>query len=314
MATFPPASRQVATGRSVYCRSVYCRWGWCLSVVAIAAMLIGIAASDAEAAKRRRRHSRSRRALVAAQAQKSRAIKSIQRQVASARKVLTSARSQVSMSQSQVSKSMAELTRIRVDIEAAHDDVQEASKALREIEAEILAEQSSDSEFSRAKTAFDESEQETHRVIHHLLDLPDAIGSSESPAGLSDIVKLSAEQRNTLDSDARYQSAQQKLSSAGSRLRDLRNKLFAADSQWIVAQREWFDARNRSRKETDKARSVGYGSRKGKQQLTNAQRIAAESQRVIALGEARLRQLGASRSPSKTSKNQSRTSGKRRTR
>lgn len=52
---------------------------------------------------------------------------------------------------------MVKLTKIRGDIDNAHDDVKEATKALREIENEIVAEQTTDLITARQK----------HRLTRH---------------------------------------------------------------------------------------------------------------------------------------------------
>tara|TARA_R110002072_G_C7967412_1_gene534414 strand:+ start:3015 stop:3236 length:222 start_codon:yes stop_codon:yes gene_type:complete len=53
------------------------------------------------------------------------------------------------------------------------------------------------------------------------------------------------------------------------------------------------DAKERSRRDTTEVKNAGREMSQDKQQLAYAQEIVAEAHRVIAQGEARLRQLGA---------------------
>ena len=269
------------------------------ATLVIAVLLTGVFATDADAAKRRR-HS-SRRPSATTQAQKNQAIKSIQQQVAAAQGVLSAAQSQTTMSQSQVSEAMSKLKKIRSDIEVAHDDVQQASKSLREIEAEIVAEQTPESEYGKAKTAFDDAQHASHLIIHRLAGLPGTIDANESRSGLDHLSGLTAEQQKELEADTAYQTAERQLQLAASTLKELRQKLFESDSDWTAGQRELLDAKQRSSEETRQVKSVGLESLRDQQQLNHAQQVAMEARRVIAQGEVRLRQLGAKQLPSKSS-------------
>ncbi len=270
-------------------------------VVVITTLVMGLFVSSADAAKRRG-HRNNRRASAMAQAQRNEAIKNIQQQVAAAQRVLSSAQFQASMSQTQVSEAMSKINKISSDIEVAHDDVQQASKALREIEAEIIAEQTPDSEYGKTKAAFDEAQRASHLIIHRLAGLSGTIEATESRSGLLDVAKLNPEQQAAIEADSAYQSAERSFKVAADNLSRLRKKLFESDSDWTAGQRELLDAKSRSSEDTRQVTSVGLEARRDKRQLNQAQQLVWEARRVIAQGEARLRQLGAkplaSKSPS----------------
>ena len=131
----------------------------CLLICLIAASSLLIHLSSDAQARGRKSGGRNRQAAAAAAARKQQMIKATQQEVAVARQVLGSAESQAGMSQAQVAQAVEKLSGIREAIKTASSDVQEAAKALREIEAEIIAEQGADSDVVRAQTNLDQAKE-----------------------------------------------------------------------------------------------------------------------------------------------------------
>lgn len=273
-----------------------------LIVLVAFALLMTAFSSDVEA---RRRRGRGRSAAAAAKARKAQMIKTIQQQVAAAQKVLSAAESQAAMSGDQVKQALSQLSGIRTEIESAHENVAEAATTLREIEAEILAEQKSDSPLELAKKDLRRAQEAVHLTIHAVLDLPNHHEHSGERGRLADLASISSSERATLGDDARYHASLRELNEAARRVKELREALFEGDPEWVAAQRALADAQQRSRESTQQAQTAGLGSLGDRQNLHNAQQIAATARAIIAQGETRLRQLGAK--PTSNSKSTSRS-------
>ncbi|GAA4469722.1 hypothetical protein [Novipirellula rosea] len=255
-------------------------------------MCVVVFAVDADAGTRRKNSSRGRHNAAAIQAQKTRMIRSIQNQIADARKVLSSIESKTAMTQKEAEQAMEKLASIHSEIEAERLDVPKAMKDMRGIEEDILAEQLPESELKVAMANMDRLKEAMHLVIHQMLGLPEHSGATSLNEGLFDLSKLTAEQQKTLDANSEYQSTEQKLASAAARVRQLREKLFAKDSDWIAAKQDVIDASKEALADKRELKSTVVHAAAEKSKLDNARQIEAVARAAIARGEARLRQLG----------------------
>ncbi len=255
-------------------------------------MCVVVFAVDADAGTRRKNSSRGRHNAAAIQAQKTRMIRSIQNQIADARKVLSSIESKTAMTQKEAEQAMEKLASIQSEIEAERLDVPKAMKDLRGIEEDILAEQLPESELKVAMANMDRLKEAMHRMIHRILGLPEHSGATSLNEGLFDLSKLTAEQQKMLDANSEYQSTEQKLASAAARVRQLRENLFAKDSDWIAAKQDVIDASKEALADKRELKSTVVHAAAEKSKLDNARQIEAVARAAIARGEARLRQLG----------------------
>lgn len=266
-------------------------------IAALVTLLLVDLSGQAEAARKRRRSSRSRNGAAAAKAAKQRAISSIQKQVAAAQKVLAAAESKASMSQSELSRAVAELNNIRDDVDSSQLDAREAAEILRELESEILSEQPKDSEWAQAQVALAEARDALHDVIHRLVQLPPDDGTG---AGASErhFAKLSSAGRERLESDPDYRRVHEAFQKVSREVTQLRDKVLAADSEWVSARQDLADAAKAARESNQQAKSAALSALGDSRDLRKSQDVAAMARSIIAQGEARLRQLGAKASTS----------------
>lgn len=257
--------------------------------------LLLVVCCDSAEARRRRRRSRGRSraaAAAAAKRRKQQMIQTIQKQIQAAQRVLAAAQSKGAMSQQQVSQALAELSSLHSNIEAAREDVQAMRQTLRSIEEDILDEQEPDSEYGRAEAALEKAKKELHRVVHSYVHRPDDPDQSTDGALFSDLAQLSNAQRKTLEADRRYHEAKAAQQAAGRDLEHVKQALFEKDSYWVSARKDLTEAENRARDTSQQAAAAGVGSLGERQDLRDAQKVAAMARAVIQRGQARLRALG----------------------
>lgn len=274
-----------------------------LWVLMLGACLLLQYSPDAEAGRRGGRGGRggnSQSRMM--QAAKSRMTSMIQQQIEAAKKVLAAAESKANMSQSELQQAMSNLSSIQNEINSAESELREAMKALNETEEEILKSQGRNSELGKAEAALQQAKDASHQIVHEILNLPPDKEDQTSRAGrLADLAKLSASQRQTLDTDARYKAALDKLRDAGKQVDDVKRQLFRANADWNAAQEAVAEAQEKLREERQHAKATGANTSRSKQKVQSAQSVAAAARAVIQQGEARLKML--SRMPSGGSRN-----------
>ena len=275
---------------------------WLVALLSVL-VIFSIIADSATAARRRgSSRGRSRQSLAAAKAYKAKAAQSIQRQLDAARNVLANAESQAAISEATVSNAISQLSDIRVQIENAHDDVAQAAKTLHELEKEILADQLPNSELIIAQEVLRQAKNTMHDALHRVFNILHESGVSDETARLREFESLSDEQKVMLEKDPSYQVAQRDMQTAAAQVTRLRRELFLADKQWVDARQELTDADKSSREGTRQATTTGMNMFGGQQKLRSNRQVAAAARSVIAQGEARLRQLGASTTSSPNKK------------
>lgn len=220
-------------------------------------------------------------------------IAQIQRQVAAAQQVLAAATAKGSMSQQQVDAALSQLSTLHQNIAAARVDVAETTKTLRAIEEEILDEQADDSEYVLAAKALDKAKDDLNQIVHSYAHLPHQSGKSGDALRFFELAKMSSENRRTMEADSKYRLAKLKMEHAAKVVDGVRQKLFQADAEWVEAAKDLAQAEKDARQNSQQASTVGLGSLGDKQNLRNAQKLAAMAQAIIIQGQARLRSLGA---------------------
>lgn len=255
------------------------------------ALLLGLACPSANARGRSRGSAKA--AAAAAKARKQRAIKALQQQVAAAQQVLSAAESQAAMSQSEVTRAAETLSGIREQIKSERLNVQEANKALQELESEILGQQGPDSDYARTQAKLKSARHTLHRVMHRVLTLPDDSDQADEAARLRDLARLSQEDKAKLEQDLDYQVAQENVKLAARRHDEARRTVLEANAEWVAARKELADNEKSVRESSEHSQGAALSSLDDRQNLHRAQTIAAEARAIIAQGEARLRQLGA---------------------
>lgn len=258
-----------------------------IGVITVFATLVVFFDGDAIARGRGRGSSRA-----AAAARKQQMIRSLQQHLAVARQILATARSQTAMSSAEVNQAIGKLSELRESIDSAQIDVKEASKALHDVEEEILDAQSSDSQVKEEERALERAKAELHESIHRAVKIADKPHRSADAGRLTDIAGLSDEDRSALEADSAYQAAKQKVSEANRKLNKTRQLLYDADSDWIAARDELHDAHKRADEGRRQASSVAIGSLDDRQDLRKAKNVAAAAQAAVMQAEMRLRQLG----------------------
>lgn len=267
---------------------------WLILSLIAGASLFCSGLTEAAPRRSRGRSSYSSRAAAAARAQRAQLIKNLQNQVSNARQVLSSLESKSVMTQSQLTSASSRLEGIQQSIKDTHQDAVAAAKTLRDIEAEIVLAQTPTSEFAKANAAVDDARRAVHVTMHEVLKLP----IENAPPGVNevraDLQKLSDSQRDTLMADVRYKEADQTLRDAIRKVGQLRLQLFQADKDWAAAHQDLIDAHQKKRDEEKERRVTGTAVTGKKHELQNMATVAANARSIIAMGEFRLRQLGAS--------------------
>lgn len=287
---------------SVQCRTRLCFGGHFAAVAFRSAILLSLAIAvlassffcDVAEARgpRYRGRSRGRSTAAAMAARKKQMIQATQQQVAQAQKILSAAESQTAMSEQELASALAQISVLRKEMETARLSVQEATKTLQSIEKEILDEQPPTSDYSRAQAALEKVQRELHEIVHRYVQVPDNADTSDESARYAEIAKMSPEQRQLLETDGSYQRAMSAMKDALQVRDDERKKLFEQDSQWIAAHRDLVEARKAVREPDRQAKSLGHSTLSNKQQLQQAQMIAAEARAVILQGELQLQAFG----------------------
>lgn len=267
---------------------------WLILALITGASLFCSGFTEAAPRRSRGRSSYSSRAAAAARAQRAQLIKNLQNQVSNARQVLSSLESKSVMTQSQLTSASARLEGIQQSIKDSHQDAVAAAKTLRDIEAEIVQAQTPTSEFAKANAAVDDARKAVHETMHEVLKLPVESDQSGIDGGRAELQKLSDSQRDTLMADARYKEADQTLRDAIRTVGQLRLQLFQDDKDWTAAHQDLTDAHQKQRDEEKERRVNGTAVTGKKHELQNMATVAANARSIIAMGEFRLRQLGAS--------------------
>jgi chromosome segregation ATPase len=232
-----------------------------LSSVLVALVAVLALAEAAAAAQPRRRNN-----AAAASARKKQMAASIRSQISAAQQVLAAAEAAGGASQAQLDEIRGRLSKAREAMAEAVDEERQARQHLRGLEEKILAAQPSDSALGRAKAQLDNARAK-------LDDLRDRRSGK------------------TINSDPEYRAAVEAVTAA-------RREYNEQGAIVLEKVQEWQDASENLRKMASEHRKeqAGAGSALGamgaSRNLRNAQEIAAAARQVIAVGEARLRQMG----------------------
>lgn len=269
--------------------------------------------ADDRKKKNKNRNSRNQKqATAASEAERARIIKSLEAQVAAAKKVLSAAQSKNEMTDDRAREAIKALASIRGEIESASADVHEAARMLRSIEADILDDQDSDSEFARAQTAVDSSEAGLRKLIYKLANSnepakPQVTQGDNDPEEESPNLILSKLPKSTAEfirNDPAYTVANKDANEARHHLVTVRTALFESDSQWQAAKRALDKARARSRDETSMAHPAQADAAAKIQYAQNVDGIIAQAKAIIAHGERNLEKL---RESNKSQENKSKS-------
>ena len=280
----------------------YCFFTVVLAFACAAGILLGT--GDALA---RGRSNYGRSAAAAVKAQRARMVSSLQQQVSSARQILQKAESQSQMTQADLNAATSKLSGIREEIDNTHQDAVEAAKTLRAIEAELILHQARDSEYAKTQATVDQLKNTVHETIHQVLNLPMQELKPGSDPRNEDLKRLSITQLSTLRDNQTFIDAENSLKDAIQNLSRIRQKLLQSDSDWVAAHEDLINA-NHDKLDGEKARRLAGSAAAGKrQELQNVKNVAQTAQSIIASGEQRLRQLGAS-VPQQKTKSESSTS------
>ncbi len=248
---------------------------------------------EAQYRSHHRTSSYHRHATANIQAQKKQMINMLQSQVAMANQVLANAESKSAMSQSIAYEAMSKLNHIRQEIETANAEVHNAFEEVQMIEADILAEQASNSEFAEATKAVGLCNQEVHRVFHSLAHTPEDEKISTEDSRFVEMSRLPESQRITIKSDPEYKFVTEQLAKAEQHVVDVRKKLFEGSKEWRDAKRTLDKARQDAREEMAKTKPATMAATHQNQEAQQLRNVIENAKLIVAQGELRLRQLGA---------------------
>ena len=216
----------------------------------------------------------NRNSAAAAAARKKKTVESLRAQVAAAQQVLAAAEAAGGGAQAQLDEMRSRISGAREAMTEALDEEREVRKDLRELEEEILADQAPESEFGRAQA--------------RLAAARDAADKLRTRYGAD---------RSGLQDDPNYLAVSETLREAKREFDRVRAAVLAKDADWQDATKKLRDLVAEHREE-QKAGGGALGMMPAARSLRSAQEIAAAARQVIALGEARLRQLGEKVAPS----------------
>jgi hypothetical protein len=229
-----------------------------------------------------------------AEVQRQAAIYSIRAQVAVAEEVLQSAVSRQEMLESELRSAQQRISSARATIDGAVAQQSENNRAMRGIEAELIAKQESDSELVQAQADVDAMRAALDGEVHRVLSLPpheDAPGSADYA---HEIAMLSPGQKEKLDADGPFRAAAEKLRAAVQKVGRARQALFEKDPDWVAARDKAAKARQeQTQADRDLGKVTGVAKLGRKLDLYDVQNLAAQAREIIAAGRAALRSLGA---------------------
>lgn len=256
--------------------------------------LLALTVSSADAQRR----GRSNRGAAMAKAMREQTIKAAQAQYAQAESLLSIAMSNGSGAEGRLSAVIAEMQHSANEFRQARSQEIDLKKELAEIEADILKEQKSESDYVRFQTELQDKKGQLARLESKLLGTTEfaakkatLLKSTEGPAAVA------AYRKETLDHDSEYTTLKLRVEELNVTLGKLKRELFTNDSEW----KETHDAMVEAHKDVDEANGEVYKKAPDRmdplRDIKSAKQAAAAARTVMAQAEAVLKQYNAPTKP-----------------
>lgn len=227
------------------------------------------------------------------QAQRQHEIDQLHKQIDDSQKLLDSLTTQGALTQAQLESARQAAMSTRKQLNAIEEQDQEIHKKIRGIEEAIIESQSDDSAFAKAADKVNTARHELDAELHRTLRRPPPTPDESEATRLSELARLTAEERTTLAASTRYAEKKVALQQAMDELNLVRMGLFDASQEWKKAKEEHHKIEQEL---NDKKRSIRGSSADGldaRLELKSVEEIAASARSNINQARLRLHALGA---------------------
>lgn len=226
---------------------------------------------------------------MAARAQRQMLINSAKAQLAAAQQVLAAAESSGADAERRLSMATEKLQASSGELKGAKETARDSEKHLREIEKEILAEQTSTSEYGKVKGKLDGAKQVLAEIEGRILAKPEVAKALEGLTG-SEFKKAKTVE---LGHWKEYLVAQAQADAATKELADIRFKLLQNDADYKETAATIREAHREENKAQDKVATGGGARLAPLQDRRKAMNVANAARQAIAEAEMVLRSLNA---------------------
>jgi hypothetical protein len=187
--------------------------------------------------------------------------------------------------QSRLAASQSRAMTVRGALEAARMDAEEATRQLRQIEADIVRSQEPDSRYADALKDFEEAEKHYHEVRAHVYETPEYLAKYREAASSPDrATRLPAIRKEAELKDPEYSRAAMQMAIKSQAYERLRMELFQANPDWVATSKAAVEARRRQAEAQEHFQSATVSKGITASNLSKASRDAAAAQQAIAKG------------------------------
>lgn len=218
------------------------------------------------------------------------------REIEAAKKVLEAVEKKGTATKAEIDKFASQLQTSARQLKGTTQAETEARKKLEKIETAILEREGDDSEYAKKIDEIDDVQLRLEQEFHRILKRPENLKADEDidQHRLLELASVTPEERAKLKRDAKYAEAEDHLIKACHDLTSIEHGLFLKDKEWKAANAARTAAHEDRQQDATDTRRNGMAASQAKRELKSLASLAAEARSVIAAGEARLRQLGAS--------------------
>ena len=248
------------------------------------------AAMDARKSKKKHQHN-AQKSLAAQRQRVDAEIKKTRAAILTAQQVLAEATQQATAAQGKGAESQTRVDAAMATIGASEADAQSASEFLELLEDRIESSQSVDSEFGRAKAAFNTAEQRLLAARDRVLNSPEYKAKYEKAVARGGGSALAAIGNEVLNADAEYDRAKRMYDSAKKTLAQERAKLLDENSEWGDATADAREARRQLADAQNQLRGSLLHKTAAAASYRNAMKAGTAARATIQRGSANLKRL-----------------------
>lgn len=259
----------------------------------LGALVLVVAASGGQPALAQRRGGRGNSAQQM-QMMRQQQITMAQQQLAQGQAALSEAETAIGKYKEAIATATGDIEGAKKTIDEAKSTTADSRKSLKSIESDILAAQKENSDYARANSAFQKTQDEVKAAKEAALA---SQGYLTQKAALQNednhAVKLAKFERQTLSDNQNYQQALDQAKTAKVNLDHIKNDLFKANSDWVNATAAAHEASAEESKARLTANKGAVKKTPAMRNLRDAEEAAEDARQQIAQATAILQQYNA---------------------
>jgi hypothetical protein len=191
-----------------------------------------------------------------------------------------------------VQTAKSKLEAAREQVASSEKEETAANKKMHEIEDQVLAAQTPDSEYGKAHAQLEAAQLNLDETVHRLLSLPPHAGPTTEQERATERLHLTADQKARLKDSADYAKANEQVHTASAHLADGRKNVLNRDSNWTAAFAARHSASENTKTLEGNAKAASQELAASQKQLGAANQVALAAKQTIAETESILLQLG----------------------